>query len=65
VEYGGRRILFDTGNDRSVLEHDARRLGVGRVAPAHCTSEPGFAVFLDRFKERFDRAGLGMTIALP
>lgn len=40
-------------------------LKVARVAPGHCTSELGFAVFLDRFKERFDRAGLGAVLALP
>ena len=45
-------ILYDT-------------LKVERVAPGHCTSELGFAVFMDRFKERFDRAGLGAVIALP
>lgn len=43
--------------------HDT--LMVERVAPGHCTSELGFAVFLDRFKERFDRAGLGAIINLP
>lgn len=43
--------------------HDT--LKVERVAPGHCTSELGFAVFLDRFKERFDRAGLGTVIPLP
>jgi 7,8-dihydropterin-6-yl-methyl-4-(beta-D-ribofuranosyl)aminobenzene 5'-phosphate synthase len=45
------------------LLHDTLR--VERVAPAHCTSELGFAVFLDRYKERFDRAGLGAVIPLP
>ena len=43
--------------------HDT--LKIERVAPGHCTSELGFAVFLDRFKERFDRAGLGAVIVLP
>ena len=43
--------------------HDT--LKIERVAPGHCTSEIGFAVFLDRFKERFDRAGLGAIINLP
>ena len=43
--------------------HDT--LGIQRVAPGHCTSELGFTVFMDRFKERFDRAGLGSVIALP
>jgi 7,8-dihydropterin-6-yl-methyl-4-(beta-D-ribofuranosyl)aminobenzene 5'-phosphate synthase len=40
-------------------------LAVERVAPCHCTSEPGFAVFLERFGDRFDRAGLGSVIELP
>lgn len=40
-------------------------LRIERVAPGHCTSELGFAVFLDRFKERFDAAGVGAVIALP
>jgi 7,8-dihydropterin-6-yl-methyl-4-(beta-D-ribofuranosyl)aminobenzene 5'-phosphate synthase len=43
--------------------HDT--LKIERVAPGHCTSELGFAVFLERFKERFDRAGLGAVISLP
>jgi 7,8-dihydropterin-6-yl-methyl-4-(beta-D-ribofuranosyl)aminobenzene 5'-phosphate synthase len=43
--------------------HDT--LKIERVAPGHCTSELGFAVFLDRFKERFDRAGLGAIVNLP
>jgi 7,8-dihydropterin-6-yl-methyl-4-(beta-D-ribofuranosyl)aminobenzene 5'-phosphate synthase len=45
------------------LLHDT--LKVQRVAPGHCTSELGFAVFMERFKDRFDKAGLGATIALP
>jgi 7,8-dihydropterin-6-yl-methyl-4-(beta-D-ribofuranosyl)aminobenzene 5'-phosphate synthase len=40
-------------------------LHVERVAPAHCTSELGFAVFREMFGQRFDEAGLGATIALP
>jgi 7,8-dihydropterin-6-yl-methyl-4-(beta-D-ribofuranosyl)aminobenzene 5'-phosphate synthase len=40
-------------------------LTVERVAPGHCTSELGFAAFLERFQERFDRAGLGAVISLP
>ena len=40
-------------------------LKVERVAPGHCTSELGFAVLLGRFKDRFDRAGLGTVIKLP
>lgn len=40
-------------------------LKLQRVAPGHCTSELGFRVFLDRFKDRFDHAGLGAVIAMP
>lgn len=40
-------------------------LNVQRVAPGHCTSESGFAVFLKEFEGRFDRAGLGSEIPLP
>lgn len=40
-------------------------LHLERVAPAHCTSELGFAVFLQLFKERFDQAGVGAVISLP
>jgi 7,8-dihydropterin-6-yl-methyl-4-(beta-D-ribofuranosyl)aminobenzene 5'-phosphate synthase len=36
-----------------------------RVAPGHCTSELGFAVFLEAFGERFDAAGVGAAIPLP
>ncbi|MGH8178861.1 MAG: MBL fold metallo-hydrolase [Steroidobacter sp.] len=43
--------------------HD--KLHLQRVAPAHCTSELGFAVFRDRFRERFDHGGLGAVIPLP
>jgi len=40
-------------------------LRVERIAPGHCTSERGFAVLKERFKERFVPAGVGAVIALP
>jgi 7,8-dihydropterin-6-yl-methyl-4-(beta-D-ribofuranosyl)aminobenzene 5'-phosphate synthase len=43
--------------------HDTLKLQ--RVAPGHCTSEPGFAAFIRKFGERFDQAGLGVTLQLP
>jgi 7,8-dihydropterin-6-yl-methyl-4-(beta-D-ribofuranosyl)aminobenzene 5'-phosphate synthase len=43
--------------------HDAHR--VERVAPGHCTSEPGFAALLERFGSRFERAGVGAVLPLP
>jgi 7,8-dihydropterin-6-yl-methyl-4-(beta-D-ribofuranosyl)aminobenzene 5'-phosphate synthase len=46
----------------SVL-HDA--LNLQRIAPGHCTSEPGFAALMRKFGDRFDQAGLGTTLPLP
>jgi 7,8-dihydropterin-6-yl-methyl-4-(beta-D-ribofuranosyl)aminobenzene 5'-phosphate synthase len=43
--------------------HDTLKLR--RVAPGHCTSEPGFAVFMRKFGDRFDQAGVGATLPLP
>lgn len=43
--------------------HDTLKLQ--RVAPGHCTSEPGFAAFIRKFGDRFDQAGLGATLQLP
>lgn len=47
----------------ALVLHDELR--VERVAPAHCTSELGFAVFLESFKGHSDAAGLGAVIPLP
>lgn len=54
-------------------EAEVRRIGrvlrdalkIERVAPAHCTSELGFAVLQELFGQRFDEAGLGAVITLP
>jgi len=43
--------------------HDTLKLQ--RVAPGHCTSEPGFAAFMRKFGDRFDQAGLGAILQLP
>jgi 7,8-dihydropterin-6-yl-methyl-4-(beta-D-ribofuranosyl)aminobenzene 5'-phosphate synthase len=40
-------------------------LKLQRVAPGHCTSEPGFAAFIRKFGDRFDQAGLGASLKLP
>lgn len=63
---GGFHLVM-TPQDRvertAEILHDT--LKIERVAPGHCTSELGFAVFMDRFKDRFDRAGVGAVINLP
>jgi 7,8-dihydropterin-6-yl-methyl-4-(beta-D-ribofuranosyl)aminobenzene 5'-phosphate synthase len=63
---GGFHLVMTPEEEvRRVAEvlHEQRR--VERVAPGHCTSELGFAVFLERFGERFDKAGVGAVLALP
>jgi 7,8-dihydropterin-6-yl-methyl-4-(beta-D-ribofuranosyl)aminobenzene 5'-phosphate synthase len=40
-------------------------LKLERVAPGHCTSEPGFAAFMRKFGDRFDQAGIGASLQLP
>jgi 7,8-dihydropterin-6-yl-methyl-4-(beta-D-ribofuranosyl)aminobenzene 5'-phosphate synthase len=69
------RLYTVTGGFHLVMtpEEEVRRvadvlhdeLELERVAPGHCTSELGFAVFLERFGERFDKAGVGAVLALP
>jgi 7,8-dihydropterin-6-yl-methyl-4-(beta-D-ribofuranosyl)aminobenzene 5'-phosphate synthase len=50
---------------RRVAETLDETLKIKRVAPGHCTSELGFKVLMERFKDRFDQAGLGQAIKLP
>lgn len=69
------RLHIVTGGFHLVLtpEVEVRRvvgllhetLKVERVAPGHCTSELGFGLFLKRFGQRFEHAGLGAVIGLP
>lgn len=63
---GGFHLVMATPEDVGrTVETLAGTLGVQRVAPGHCTSEPGFAAFRARFGERFERAGLGDVVRLP
>jgi 7,8-dihydropterin-6-yl-methyl-4-(beta-D-ribofuranosyl)aminobenzene 5'-phosphate synthase len=39
--------------------------GVEKIAPGHCTGEPGFRALLDVFGESYEYAGLGDSIELP
>lgn len=38
---------------------------VERIAPGHCTGEPGFLALSETFKDRYVYAGLGDSIELP
>lgn len=63
---GGFHLV--TASKEQVLQTAATLHGtlkVERVATAHCNSELGFAVLLERFEKRFDRAGVGSVITLP
>ena len=63
---GGFHLVLAPGEEiervASML-HDT--LSLQRVAPGHCTSEPGFAAFMRRFGDRFDQAGVGAVLPLP
>ena len=65
VTGGFHLVLTPEAEIRRVADvlHDG--LKVQRVAPGHCTSEVGFAVFLERYGQHFDAAGLGSVTALP
>jgi 7,8-dihydropterin-6-yl-methyl-4-(beta-D-ribofuranosyl)aminobenzene 5'-phosphate synthase len=65
VTGGFHLVLTPEAEVRRVADTLRDTLKVERVAPGHCTSEVGFFVFMDRFKERFDRAGVGTVIPLP
>lgn len=62
---GFHLVLTSREGVESTVDTLRDELEVERVAPAHCTSELGFAVFMDRFGERYDKAGVGAVIALP
>jgi 7,8-dihydropterin-6-yl-methyl-4-(beta-D-ribofuranosyl)aminobenzene 5'-phosphate synthase len=65
VTGGFHLVLTPEAEIRRVADvlHDG--LKVERVAPGHCTSEVGFAVFLEKYGDHFDAAGLGSVTALP
>jgi len=65
VTGGFHLVLTPEPEVRRVADVLRDELKVERVAPGHCTSELGFAVFRDRFQDRFVHAGLGAVIDLP
>lgn len=65
VTGGSHLVLTPDGEIRRVADTLHDRLKVERVAPGHCTSEVGFAVFLEKYGDHFDAAGLGSVPALP
>jgi 7,8-dihydropterin-6-yl-methyl-4-(beta-D-ribofuranosyl)aminobenzene 5'-phosphate synthase len=63
---GGFHLVLAPGEEiERVVDTLHGTLGLQRVAPGHCTSEPGFAAFMRKFGDRFDQAGLGAVLQLP
>jgi 7,8-dihydropterin-6-yl-methyl-4-(beta-D-ribofuranosyl)aminobenzene 5'-phosphate synthase len=65
VTGGFHLVMTPEPEVRRVADVLINQLKIERVAPGHCTSELGFSVFMERFGERFDAAGLGSVISLP
>lgn len=63
---GGFHLVLTSAEEiERVAETLHRTLKIQRVAPGHCTSEPGFAALIRKFGDRFDQAGLGSVLPLP
>jgi 7,8-dihydropterin-6-yl-methyl-4-(beta-D-ribofuranosyl)aminobenzene 5'-phosphate synthase len=63
---GGFHLVLTPRDEVERVANDLHdRLKVQRVAPGHCTSELGFAILRNRFRDRFDQAGLGAVLTLP
>lgn len=64
--FGGFHLPAATDD---VIAHIATALhdtyGVERVAPGHCTGEPAFYRFRNRWKGRYTYAGVGSVIGVP
>ncbi len=65
VTGGFHLVMTPEAEVRRVADTLHDTLHVERVAPGHCTSELAFSIFMERFKDRFDAAGLGSVLALP
>lgn len=64
--FGGLHLVL---TKEAELKRIARALReewrVERIAPGHCTGEPGFLVLSEAFAERYVYAGLGDSVELP
>ncbi len=63
---GGYHLLpYGEEEIRGIADRMREELGVGVVAPAHCTGHLGFKLFREIFGDDFLHAGLGATITIP
>jgi 7,8-dihydropterin-6-yl-methyl-4-(beta-D-ribofuranosyl)aminobenzene 5'-phosphate synthase len=65
VTGGFHLVMTPEAEVRRVADTLADTLHIERVAPGHCTSELAFSIFMERFEDRFDAAGVGAVLALP
>lgn len=64
--FGGLHlVLTEEAELRRIAKALREEWRVERVAPGHCTGEPGFLALNEAFGERYVYAGLGDSVALP
>ena len=62
IEYGGKRILFDTGNDAHIFAHNVQAAGVDLTTLDFAAISHRH---LEVWGERYLYAGVGSVIDLP
>jgi 7,8-dihydropterin-6-yl-methyl-4-(beta-D-ribofuranosyl)aminobenzene 5'-phosphate synthase len=63
---GGFHLLpYGEADIREMAQRMKDELGVGSVAPAHCTGHLGFKVFSETYGDSYLDAGLGRYVQLP
>jgi 7,8-dihydropterin-6-yl-methyl-4-(beta-D-ribofuranosyl)aminobenzene 5'-phosphate synthase len=63
---GGYHLLpYDSAQVREIATRMRDELGVGYVAPTHCTGHIGFRIFREIFGDRYHVAGLGSRTPFP
>lgn len=64
--FGGLHLVLTPGEEvRRVAKALRDEWNVDRIAPGHCTGEPGFQALSEVFGDRFVHAGLGDCVELP
>ena len=64
--FGGLHLVLTKESEiRRIAQELRDQWRVQRIAPGHCTGEPGFAVLQEVFGPNYVYAGLGESIQLP
>jgi 7,8-dihydropterin-6-yl-methyl-4-(beta-D-ribofuranosyl)aminobenzene 5'-phosphate synthase len=59
---GGFHLRSKNKTEMMVILADFHRLGVGKVAPSHCTGDQSIAMFAEAYGEDYIQAGAGRVI---